>query len=64
MEEAIRKRIAAKGWLTKVTSKLENLCNEPGLDLSPVELTEYIEDCNQKLRTYDEAQSVVDLLSY
>ena len=60
LETAKRKRIAAKGWLTRVSKQLNDvLATET---FSEVELNELIVDCEERLRNLDEAQSQVEEL--
>lgn len=58
LEVAKRKRMAAKGWLTRIAGQLDRLLGTD--NISEVELEEIILDFEDKLRAVDEAQSEVE----
>ncbi|GFR57796.1 hypothetical protein ElyMa_005346500 [Elysia marginata] len=65
MEQAVRARAAAKGWLTRASAEIESLLSEAEAD--PVSVTESaLADCmeqfSKRLSAYDEAQGAVELV--
>ncbi|GFR77861.1 hypothetical protein ElyMa_002248700 [Elysia marginata] len=65
MEQAVRARAAAKGWLTRASAEIEWLLSEAEAD--PVSVTESaLVDCmeqfSKRLSAYDEAQGAVELV--
>ena len=59
MSESVRSRMAARGWVTCVSLKLDELCNIR--DIDNLELRDAIEELDRRLKTLDIAQSVVEL---
>lgn len=54
-----RRRVAAKGWITRISKQLEDLLDSG--DLNVTELEEAITDFEDKLRTLDEVQNEIEL---
>ena len=59
MSESVRSRMAARGWVTRASRKLDELCNVR--DIDHLELRDDIEELDKRLETLDNAQSVVEL---
>ena len=59
MSESVRSRMAARGWVTRASRKLDELCNIR--DIDNLELRDAIEELDKRLETLDNAQSVVEL---
>ena len=59
MSESVRSRMAARGWVTRASRKLDKLCNVR--DIDNLELRDAIEELDKRLETLDNAQSVVEL---
>ena len=58
MEEANRKRITAKSWLTRATNKLRQLLDSG--EFTQISLVAQIEEFEKRLGNLDEAQSLVE----
>ena len=58
MEEANRKRITAKSWLTRATNKLRQLLDSG--EFTQISLVAQIEEFKKRLGNLDEAQSLVE----
>ena len=58
MEEANRKRITAKSWLTRATNKLRQLLDSG--EFTQISLVVQIEEFEKRLGNLDEAQSLVE----
>ena len=58
MEEANRKRITAKSWLTRATNKLRQLLDSG--EFTQNSLVAQIEEFEKRLGNLDEAQSLVE----
>ena len=54
-----KRRIAAQGWLTRASKKLETVVAQPEIDMS--ELLDAIEQFDSQLTAYDSAQSEFEL---
>ena len=54
-----KRRIAAQGWLTRASKKLETVVAQPEIDMS--ELLDAIEQFDSRLTAYDSAQSEFEL---
>ena len=59
MSESVRSRMATRGWVTRASRKLDELCNIR--DIDNLELRDAIEELDKRLETLDNAQSVVEL---
>ena len=59
MSESVRSRMAAHGWVTRASRKLDEFCNVR--DIDNLELRDAIEELDKRLETLDNAQSVVEL---
>ena len=59
MSESARSRMAARGWVTRASRKLDELSNVR--DIDNLELRDAIEELDKRLETLDNAQSVVEL---
>ena len=57
MEQALRARTAARGWVTRVSRELSKFCDG---DPDKVSLTVAIEDFNKRLEALDTAQTDVE----
>lgn len=56
---AVRKRTAAKGWLTRSSTALSKLLQRP--DVTRWELEDAVSDFDQRLATFDDAQAAMEL---
>ena len=56
MSESVRSRMAARGWVTRASRKLDKLCNVR--DIDNLKLRDSIEELDRRLKTLDNAQSV------
>ena len=54
-----RTRIAARGWVSRVSSKLENLCQDPNVNL--IELSDAIAEFDIRINRLDDTQTAVEL---
>ena len=54
-----RTRIAARGWVSRVSSKLENLCQDPNVNL--IELSYAISEFDIRINRLDDTQTAVEL---
>ena len=62
MSETVRSRAAARGWVTRLSQKLENLCSRyDQKTFNVIEINDAIEEFDKKLHNLDEAQSRVEL---
>ena len=59
MSESVGSRMATRGWVTRASRKLDELCNVR--DIDNLELRDAIEELDKRLETLDNAQSVVEL---
>ena len=59
MEQKVRTRTAARGWVTRSCVKLEDLCRKDTVDMYAVK--EALDECNEKVNNLDSAQSAVEL---
>ena len=59
MSESVRSRMVSRGWVTRASRKLDELCNVR--DIDNLELRDAIEELDKRLETLDNAQSVVEL---
>ncbi len=59
LKAAIKARVAAKGWMTRTARRLASLCDDKNVD--PVELTDVVDEFDERLGNLDEAQSNVEL---
>ena len=64
MEQAVRARTAAKGWLTRATTEIENILRSKaaGESVSESQLVDALEQFSKRLNVFDEAQGAVELL--
>ena len=60
MDQKIRARTAARGWVTRTCTKLEDLCKQEVIDVQAV--SEALNDLNERLNNLDNTQSVVELV--
>ena len=56
---AFRTRIAARGWVSRVSSKLDNLCRDPNVNV--IELSDAIAEFDIRIDRLDDAQTAVEL---
>ena len=54
-----RTRIAARGWVSRVSSKLDNLCQDPNVNL--IELSDAISEFDIRINRLDDTQTAVEL---
>ena len=58
LTDATRRRTAARGWVTRASNKLTQLCDQEDCDL--VELNDAIDQFDIRLGVLDEAQTAVE----
>ncbi len=56
---AFRTRIAARGWVSRVSSKLDNLCRDPNVNV--IELSDAIAEFDIRINRLDDTQTAVEL---
>ena len=54
-----RTRIAARGWVSRVSAKLDNLCRDP--NVNAIELGDTIEEFDLRIKRLDDTQKAVEL---
>ena len=54
-----RTRIAARGWVSRVSSKLEKLCQDPSVNL--IEQSDAISEFDIRINRLDDTQTAVEL---
>ena len=64
MEQAVRAKTAAKGWLTRATTEIENILRSKaaGKSVSESQRVDALEQFSKRLNVFDEAQETVELL--
>ena len=58
MEEAKRKRTAARGWLTRVETQLIDTINNP--DASLIKILDSVQEFENRLHNLDESQALIE----
>ena len=58
MDEAIRKRIAAKGWLSRAASRLDEILDQS--EITETDIREQLEELEKRLEHLDSAQTQVE----